>query len=110
MGAEFYNHRGLAYFRQKRMKDSLEDLNQALGHNDKEPVFYFNRGNIYYEIQEFEKAHADYDVAIRMEPNNPQYWHSKGQAFEGVDAEGNIEQAIRMFKQALLIEPEYFGA
>jgi len=61
-------------------------------------------------MQEFEKAHNDYDKAIELEPNNPRFWHSKGLAFEGVDAEGNIQQAIRMYKQSLLIDSNYFGA
>ena len=45
-----------------------------------------------------------------MEPNNPRFWHSKGLAYEDVDEEGNVEQAIRMYKQALLIDDKYFGS
>jgi len=28
-------------------------------------------------------AHADYDKAISIAPNNPKFWHSKGLAYEG---------------------------
>jgi tetratricopeptide (TPR) repeat protein len=88
----------------------LNDLNKAISLNGAEPVYYFNRGNVYYDLHDFEKAHEDYDQAIELEPHNPRFWHSKGLAYEGVDAEGNVEQAIRMYKQALLIDEKYFGS
>ena len=77
----------------------MNDLNKAIELNYRDPIFYFNRGNVFYQKKEFEKAHNDYDRAIEIEPNNPWFWHSKGLAFECVeDSKENISEAIKMFK------------
>lgn len=49
----------------------MNDLNKAIELNYRDPIFYFNRGNVFYQKKEFEKAHNDYDRAIEIEPNNP---------------------------------------
>jgi|JI10StandDraft_1071094.scaffolds.fasta_scaffold389377_2 tetratricopeptide (TPR) repeat protein len=55
----------------------------AIDKNDQDPFFYFNRGNVYLNLGQYDEAHEDYDRAIGLSPNNPKFYHSKGLAYEG---------------------------
>jgi len=47
-------------------------------------TIYFNRGNVFLnwkEVPKFKEAHRDYDEAIKIAPDNPKLYHSKGLAF-----------------------------
>jgi tetratricopeptide (TPR) repeat protein len=49
-------------------------------------------------LREIDRAHEDFDRAIKIMPNNPKFYHSKGLAYEDTK---DYEQAINMFKKAL---------
>jgi hypothetical protein len=42
-------------------RDYDESIKRQQG---EDPFVYFNRGNIFMEMKEFEEAHKDYEIAI----------------------------------------------
>ena len=88
----------------------MTDVNKAIELNSDEPVFYFNRGNVHYDLNMYDEAHNDYDTAIEIEPKNPRYWHSKGLAYQKTEQPELVEMAIKMYKQALTLDKKYFGS
>ncbi len=65
----------------------------------------------------FSEAHSDYDQAIKMEPYNPRFHHSKGLAYQGQlalpDADQDkelVECAIEAYKLALKCDEKYFAS
>jgi tetratricopeptide (TPR) repeat protein len=63
------------------IEKSIESYNNALGCNPNEPVYYFNRGNVYLNSKNFEEAHKDFDRALGIKNDNPKFYHAKGLCF-----------------------------
>ncbi len=62
-----YNNRGLAYFHEGKIEDSLADFDKAVELNTiGDPTIYFNRGNAHLSENMFEKAIEDYDKAAKI--------------------------------------------
>jgi len=82
-----YNNRGLAHYHNKSLEEAKSDFDKAIQMDETDPTIYFNRGNAYLNSPEqlFDKAHADYDKALAIEPKNPKtaakLFHSKGLAY-----------------------------
>ncbi len=75
---------------------------------------YFNRGRVAYSIGivqdspgKYRSAIAAYDTAIRLEPNNPRYYISRGNAKEGL---GKHFDAIADYDTAIRLNPDYADA
>lgn len=92
----------------------------AIDKNDQDPFFYFNRGNVYLNLGQYEEAHEDYDRAIGLSPNNPKFYHSKGLAYEGKathimenekreDADLQ-EMAIEMYQKSLELSENFISS
>ena len=89
-----YNNRGLAYFHFDKLEEAKQDFDMAIDIDPNDPMFYFNRGNVYLNWkpeQQFELAHQDYDTALSIDPNNAKLWHSKALAFQG--------KAVQVYKE-----------
>ena len=89
----------------------MEDFNNALEKDPRDPTIYFNRGNVFLNWepeQRFKEAHNDYDLALEISPTNAKLWHSKGLAYQGQAEQvykerdeqdmNLINQAIEMYK------------
>jgi tetratricopeptide (TPR) repeat protein len=51
------NNRGLAYYHIGSLDEAKKDFDEAIKKNDTDPFFYFNRGNVFLDQKEFDKAH-----------------------------------------------------
>ncbi len=70
-------------------------------------LLYTNRG-VEYEIKkEFDKAIADHDQAIKIDPKNPAAYNNRGNAYMGKQ---DYQHAIADFDQAIKLNPKYAEA
>lgn len=72
---------------------------------------YENRGLVYYNLGEFQKAIDDHRRALDIAPENYTEWGNLGDAFRFVpgnekNAQGAYERAIQLAEQALSINPD----
>jgi tetratricopeptide (TPR) repeat protein len=63
------------------MHDALTQYEHAIEYNPATADNYFNKGNVMLNQEEFDKAHENFDEAIKREERNPKYYHAKGLAF-----------------------------
>ena len=61
---------------------AVADFNEALQINGKDTWAYNNRGIVWFEKGEFDKAIADYDQALRLEPKHTWAYHNRGNALD----------------------------
>ena len=70
-------------------------------------LLYTNRG-VEYEIkQEYDKAMADHDLAIKVDPKNPAPYNNRGNAYLGKQ---DYEHAVADFDMAVKLNPKYAEA
>jgi tetratricopeptide (TPR) repeat protein len=78
----FLNNRGLAYYHLKNFTDAIKDFDDAISSVDgTNSENFFNRGNVYLNMEEYRLAHADFDQAIFLNKNEAKFRHAKGLAF-----------------------------
>ena len=61
-----------------------------------------HRGAAYVEKRDFDRAIADYDAALRLEPNNPHIYNSRGIAYR---RKGEYDRAIADYAAAIRLDP-----
>ena len=70
-------------------------------------LLYTNRGVEYEIMKEFDKAIADHDQAIKIDPKNPAPYNNRGNAYAGKQ---DWEHAIADFDVAIKLNPKYAEA
>ena len=63
-----------------------------------------NRGFTHYAEHEFDRAIADYDVAIRLDPKNIPAYNDRGNIYQ---AKGDVDRAIADFSEAIRLNPSF---
>jgi Tfp pilus assembly protein PilF len=71
------------------------------------PLAYNNRGHVFRDRGEFDKAIADYTVAITQEPGQAEYLVSRGVAF---CENGDLERAMADLNGAIVLNPKEYLA
>jgi tetratricopeptide (TPR) repeat protein len=70
-------------------------------------VAYNNRGRAYGLKEQYDRAIADLDAAIRVDPTNALAYNNRGLAY---DAKGEHDRAIANLSEAIRLDPEYGAA
>src|SRR3954462_10627183 len=70
-------------------------------------LLYTNRGVEYGIKNEFDKAIADHDQAIKIDPKNPAPYNNRGNAYVG---KADWEHAVVDFDMAIKLNPKYAEA
>jgi tetratricopeptide (TPR) repeat protein len=68
---------------------------------------YFQRGYAKYSHRKYEEAIEDYSVAIRINPNNADYFNNRGVSKHDL---GRYEEAIEDYSAAIRIDPNHIFA
>ena len=104
--ADFYYHRGRAYFEKGLYNEAIECFTKAIELKPDEAYFYGWRGIAYYEKVDYGKAIEDFTEAIELEPDEADFYYWRGKAYyEKVD----YGKAIEDFTKAIKLKPDEAG-
>ena len=91
-------------FLSRELWDCYETIAEHLlaGLNPADADAYYNRGDAYSEIGEYEKAVADYNKAIQVDPNDADAYYNRGCTYGEM---GEYDKAIADFNKAIELAP-----
>ena len=89
--------------REKLLK-KIEEYIEKIKEEPDNDIYYYNRGNTYYSLKEYEKAINDYNKAIELNPNNASYYNNRGISFYSLK---EYEKAINDYNKAIELNPSY---
>ena len=115
MGKELKNadivrneHRYREYFRM-----ALEDINQALDLNNKDAVFWFIKGDLMVELEDFEKAESCFEHAVKLNKELAPAWDGRARAtyyLSGVYGKEGLAKALKYADYAIKCDENYAEA
>ena len=70
-------------------------------------IEYYNRGNAYLSEGDLDRAIADYDQAIALDPEDAKAYFHRGLAYA---RKGDLDRAIADYDQAIVLDPQYADA
>src|SRR5215472_7723732 len=70
-------------------------------------IALYNRGSIYLSKPDNDRAIADFDEAIRLDPGDARFFNNRGRAYSN---KGQYDRAIADYDQAIAIDPAYGAA
>ncbi len=88
-------------------KDDFTLFNHALDVTNNNYCAYYNRGNAYKIIGNYERAILDYDNAITIYPQYADAYNNRGNAYTKLR---NYEQAVNDYNTAIRFAPQYADA
>jgi tetratricopeptide (TPR) repeat protein len=98
------NHeKAIASLKERNLVDALKLINLAFEESQNHPDLLADRGVIYIHLKEKEKAIADFNLAIELQPEYSYRYSSRAYAR---DFFGDIDGAIEDYEKAVLLDPE----
>ena len=99
-----------AYYRDKYgQREKKEDYEKALDYSSRqleqtpEAYYYIERGQLFIESCEWQKAEADFEKAAQLEPENAYAYYNWGCSCK---YSGRYEEALRLFEKAVSLRTE----
>jgi len=90
-----YFYRGFAYYYLNNYDQALTDFNMAIAMEDRYPLLFANRGNVYFKLGKSQSAIADYQKAIELFDVKDREKVISGVVFQKKDIQGDfLEQSI----------------
>jgi tetratricopeptide (TPR) repeat protein len=77
------------------------------GAADVRALSYYLRGTAYFHKRDFDRAIADQNEAIKLDPGLAKAYHARGMAYS---VKGNLDGAIADFTEALRLDGRFFEA
>jgi tetratricopeptide (TPR) repeat protein len=95
--AQAWFHRGIAYLESGRPEAAIRDFTESLRRRE-EPEAYYNRAMAWLDLRDLERALADLDAVLRLNPEDAEAWNMRAI----VEAErGNYARALRDIREAI---------
>src|SRR5262249_37620213 len=96
-----YDNRAYAWYAQKQFDRAIADYTGSLALRP-DPMTYLRRGNVYRDIDDLDRAGADYGKVIALIPGDARGWRNRAliRLFKGDNAGG-----IADYNKALKLDP-----
>ena len=88
----------------EKLLKKIEEYTKKIKEEPNNAIYYYNRGNTYYSLKEYEKAINDYNTAIESNSNNASYYNNRGISFNSLK---EYEKAINDYNKAIELNPSY---
>ena len=100
----YLDHFNLAYAAAEKgdLDVAIGEYTKAIERDPDRPVAYNNRGNIYVDLKQPERAIQDYDKAIKLDPNYAAAYYNRGLSYYNLK---QCEQAIQDYDKAIGLNP-----
>ncbi|MBU1940830.1 MAG: tetratricopeptide repeat protein, partial [Candidatus Thermoplasmatota archaeon] len=85
------------------LEAAIENFNEAISIDPKNPQAYAGLGNVYARKGDTEAAIENFNKAISIDPKNSQAYAGLGNVYA---RKGDIEAAIENFNEAISIDPK----
>jgi tetratricopeptide (TPR) repeat protein len=80
-------------------------IQQQFNYRDTRARYYKNRGNVYYGLKEYQKAMADYNRAIELDPNFAVAYSNRGLVYQNDLKE--YQKAMADYNRAIELDPNF---
>lgn len=97
----------LSFSRSRVFKNSETIWTDAIAKKYHNPLAYNNRGHYYRQISQYEKALADYNAALEINPDYHLSLNNRGKVYFD---QGKVDLALADFNRCLSLAPEFPGA
>lgn len=98
-----WKDKGNDEFKKGNHVKAIEFYTYATELDPNNPVFYTNRSNAYYQMQNYDKSARDANKAIAKDPNSVKGYYRLGMALLSMDQE---QEAVAAFQKAVDLEPK----
>ncbi|GAB5406340.1 MAG: hypothetical protein Aurels2KO_45710 [Aureliella sp.] len=99
--SEFYNERGVAYWRMDDLTSALADFERAIDAYPSNAWAHYNRGNVLATDDQHSAAIEAFAVAIDLSPDEADFYWLMGKS---ADAIGKSESAMKLFDTAIALD------
>ncbi len=96
-----------SFIKSKAYSDPMNFYTSAIAQNPKAALAYNNRGLIYGDEGNYDKAIEDYSNAIELKADYDQAYNNRGLSYGN---KGMLAEAIRDFTKAIELKPDYAQA
>ncbi len=97
--------RGWAFRDAGKLEAALQNFNDAIDFDGKEPTFFVNRGIVFSKMNgQLNRAVQDYTTAIRLKDNYALAYLCRGEAYEKASL---ISDAHKDYETAIRLDPDY---
>lgn len=87
----------------RRISDAEKAADEALGNDPLNAVFLCERGRLYYERDEFQKAEEHYSKAIASDPDYLDAWFNRVEALKRLN---RSDEALKMLEELKKLRPD----
>jgi tetratricopeptide (TPR) repeat protein len=96
--------RGVYLQNQKRYEEAKQLFRKCIVKNTHYVDAYFNMGYILMQQDSLQKSYNFYDLAVKLQPDNPSAYYDRGVCNELMN---KLQDAIADYKNALKLDPKY---
>jgi tetratricopeptide (TPR) repeat protein len=102
-----HHNRAQLLGRMGRYDESLAEFGTVLEFDPNYQEYWFDRGNIHYELGHLDEAAADYEQAVRLGPPFPELFQNRGALRASA---GDLDGAVSDYRYVLDMEPDVVTA
>ncbi|GEM_PF-4193219 len=102
-------HRGTVYRNMHKFNPAASDYAKAIRLDESNWQAYFLQGNVFVQDlkEDFEAALMNYDIALSLNPQNPDIYYNRGLLHKFL---GDFGHAISDFETVLMLNPTHSGS